>query len=354
MHRKLRILYHLPNPDTIYAGRTIYFGYKHAFEKLGHEFKTLTADSDQSEMFLQYKPDIFMTSIGPLIFKYLDLQLLKKAKKQGTKVFVNTPFWKSPFAKTRVNEVADLSENKTLIKLISSPDFGDVYYNICEAGDTRMEGFSKTTGYNLHTVLLAADSELIYPDYSEKFVADISFIGTYLPGKSAILNSWVKPLSKKCNLKIYGQDWTLLNRALGMAQRVGQYFNVPVLKNFLKQPLMLSDERKVYASSKISINLHEEYQKQFLGDINERTFKIPLAGGFEITDAMPSLQKYFKIGEELVVAENKRDWFEKIGYYLKHPAKRRQISEKGRKRVLKEHTYGNRVLQLVGYYGKLK
>ena len=92
MKKKLKILFHLPNPYSIYAGRTIYFGYKHAFEDLGHEFKELTPDSNQKQLFEKYKPDIFMTSISPIVFRFLNLNLVKKQKKLGMKVFVNTPF----------------------------------------------------------------------------------------------------------------------------------------------------------------------------------------------------------------------------------------------------------------------
>lgn len=353
MRRKLKILYHFPNPDTIYAGKAIYFGYKHAFEDLGHKFYPLTQNDNQEELFCNYKPDIFFTSMSSLAFKYLDLKLLKKGKKNGTKVFVNTPFWKSPISKFRINEIQSLSENKERIKLIQSGDFGDIYYNVCEQGDPYMDGFTKITGYELYTILLAADKTLIYPEYCVKFDADISFIGTYLPAKKKILDEQVFPLIKKYRTKIYGQDWTLWSRFFGLVQRGGQYFNVPYLKSFLKQPLKLDDEKKIYTSSLVSINVHEDYQKKFPGDINERTFKIPLAGGFEIVDNVPSLKKYFKAGKELIVAESKKDWFEKIDYYIKNQEKRIPIIEAGRKRVLEQHTYHNRVEQVIKIYGKI-
>lgn len=352
-NKKLKILYHQPNPNSIYAGRTIFFGYKHAFENMGHEFKSLTPDDDQIEFFTKYKPDLFFTSIGPLVFKYLNLDLLKMQKKKGMKVVVTTPFWKSPMSRFRINEVQSLSENKKLIDLIHSGNFGDIYHNICEQGDPRMEGFTKSTGYQCHTILLAADKKMCFPDFSNKFKADISYIGTYLPGKKKILDEQVKPLLKKYNVKLYGQDWTLLSRVLGMIQRGGQYFNIPLLKSFLKQPLQLEDERRVYTSSLISINIHEDYQKKYLGDINERTFKIPLSGGFEIVDNVPSIKKYFKVRKEIILSKNRSDWFEKIEYYIKNPEKKLPIIEAGRQRVIKDHTYHNRVKQIVDLYEKI-
>lgn len=345
--RELKILFHLPNPDTIYAGRTIFFGYKHAFEDLGHEFKTLTPDVNQGQLFEEYEPDIFITGISSLVFKFLDLNLVKKQKEKGMKVFVSTPLWKSPISKLRINETQSLSEKEEWIKLIQSGNFGDVYYNICEQGDPYMDGFIKTTGYKLHTILLAADRRMYFPDYSKKFEADISYIGTYLPGKKKMLDEQVRPLSKKYKVKLYGQDWTLADRILGMIQRGGQYFNIPYIKSFLRQPLQLEDERRIYTSSLISINIHEDYQKNYLGDINERTFKIPLAGGFEIVDDVPSIKKYFALGKEMIVAENKKDWFDKIDYYIRNPDKRNVIIDAGRQKVMNGHTYHNRVEQII-------
>lgn len=351
--KKIRILYHLPNPDTIYAGKTIFFGYKHAFESLGHTFRILTPNDDQHEMLLNFRPDIFMTSIGPLTLRYIDLKVLRAAKKSGTKVFVNIPFWHSPFSALRINETSSLSKNKSWITLIRSGNFGDHYYNICEQGDPRMEGFEKTTGYKHHTILLAADDTLIYPDYSKKFDADISYIGTYLPGKKKILDEQVKPLMKKYRTKIYGQDWTWHDKALGLVQKFGQLHNIPIIKNLQKPKLLLSDERKIYNSSKICVNVHEEYQKKFGGDCNERTFKIPAAEGFEIVDRVKCITKYFVEGKEIIIADNKSDWLEKIHYYLKNPDKKNAIIKQGRKKVLAKHTYHHRAKQFIEYYRQL-
>lgn len=350
----MRILYQIPSLQTIYAGRTIYYGYKNAFEDLGHKFKALTADDNPEEIFKKYDPDILFTGLNDFCLKYLSPELIKKQKKKRMKVFVNTSFWRSPLSKLRINEVPSISENKYYQSLILSGDYGDVFFNICEQGDPRMEGFEKATGYRPHTILLAADKTINFPDFSKNFVADISYIGTYLPGKAKFINEYILPLKNRHDVRLYGQDWTVIGRMLGLIQKGGQYYNVPLLRSFRKPKLDLEDERKVYSSSTISINFHEDYQKQSLGDINERTFKIPLAGGFEIVDNVPSLTKYFVDGKELVIAKNKKDWFDKIDYYIKNPEKRLPIIKAGKKMVMQYHTYHSRVNQIIKIYKKLK
>jgi spore maturation protein CgeB len=132
-------------------------------------------------------------------------------------------------------------------------------------------------------------------------------------------------------------------------QKVCQYFNLPILRSLLKPKLALSDERKIYSSSRVSINIHEEYQKKY-GDLNERTFKILCAGGLQVIDEVPTLRKYFTDGKEIVIAKNKDDWFEKIQYYIDHPEKSKKIGTAGREKVLKHHTYHNRVKQIIKLY----
>lgn len=346
----MKILYHDPNPNTIYASRTIHNAYKNAFEDLGHEFRFFTPDDEIRTVFNEYRPDIFFTSLTHFHFKYLDINLLKDFKQSSNlKVFIHIPFWMSPLSKLRINEGKSLKDDIGLLKIIQS-GVGDCYYNPVEGNDFRMDGFESTTGYKHHTIPLAADSSIISPEYDDLFQADISFIGTYLPEKRMFFKERVMPLRSNYKLKLYGQDWTFLDRALGWVQRGGQYFNMPYIRSLRKPKLKLGDERKIYNSSLISINVHEEYQRKFGGDCNERTFKIPLAGGFEITDDVACIHKYFKAGEEIVVAENKQDWFDKINYYIKNPDKRLEIIEKGKARVAKDHTYHNRVGQIIDIY----
>ena len=348
----MKVLYHIPHPETLYAGRTIYHGYRNAFKDFKHEFRTLTADDNPEKTLLDFIPDILITSLHPYFIKSLDLSGIRKYKKMGGKIFVNTPFWKSPLSKTRVNESRSLSENTEYVKLIKSFEFGDVYYNICEQDDPRMAGFEETTGYKHQTIPLAADRVLLKGAFDSKYQADISYVGTFLPTKREFFKKNVFPMSDKYKLKIYGQDWTKRDRILGWIQKAGQYFNVPGLKSIRKPKLALEDEGKIYASSTISINVHEDYQRKFGGDCNERTFKIPACGGFEICDNVAAVRKYFS-ANELVVAENGEDWYEKIDYYINNPDKRLPIARAGREKVLAEHTYHNRVEQIINIYNQV-
>ena len=350
----MRVLYHVPHLNTVYAGRTIYKGYENAWKALGHEFRYITAEDDLEKVSHDFEAELLFTSLNDYNLKYLNLTNLKNIKHRfGTKVFVNTPFWKSPFNLLRPNEAGSLSTNERYKALIKNKDYGDVFYNVCEHGDPRMEGFEREFGFDYVTLPLAADDMVNKNEYSEKFKAEVSFLGTNLPDKQTFFMEQLFPLKGKYDFKLYGQDWTTYDKLVGIAKKVGQYFNLPILKNIQKPKFDLEDERRIYSSTLVNLNIHEAYQRQYGGDCNERTFKIPLCGGFEVTDNVSCIKNYLVPDKEIVIAQDKNDWFDKIDYYIRNPEKRLPIISAGRDRVLREHTYKNRVNQLIEIFMKL-
>jgi len=343
----MKIAYHYPSPYSIYAYRTIYNGFKNAFTDLGHRFLTLTADDSLAKFLDQNKPDIFITASHFYYRKYLDYQLLRQYRDRGMKMLTKIDFWNSPMEKTRVNEAPSLREDNEALKLIIAGLLGDEFFHNVEQGDLRMDGFEEATGFKYHTIPLAADKIILKGEFSAKFQSDIAYVGTNLPQKREFFSNHVFPLSKQYDLRLYGQDWTTQDTVLGWVQRAGQYFNLPYLRSLRKPKLKLEEEAMIYASSKISINVHEEYQKKFGGDCNERTFKIPFCGGFEIVDNVACIKKYFVPEKEIIIADNNKDWDEKIRYYLKNPDKTKDIVEAGKKKVEKYHTYHNRAKQII-------
>ena len=77
-----------------------------------------------------------------------------------------------------------------------------------------------------------------------------------------------------------------MDRFLNIIHRAGQYYNIPYLRSFKKYKPTLEEERKIHFSSTIALNIHEDYQKEDSGDLNERTFKIPMSDTFKIVHGM--------------------------------------------------------------------
>lgn len=343
----MKVLYHIPSLDSIYANRTIYHGFRNAFLDMGHEFRPFTAEDNLKAVIEDFRPDLFVTSSHYYYRKFIDYELLKSFRREGLFTLTKIDFWDSPISGLRINEAKSLKNDKVILSLLDSGALGDAFFHVVEQNDPRMHGFKEATGHDYYTIPLAADKTILKGIPDTRFDADVSYIGTALPEKRDFFRENVFPLGNDFNLKIYGQDWTTFDRALGWVQRAGQFFNYKPLAKIRKPKLALEDEAKIYASSVVSINIHEKYQIKFGGDCNERTFKIPFCNGFEVVDDVACIRKYFLPGVEIAIAENSAQWVEMVRHYIKHPDERTAIIDAGRSRVLKDHTYHNRAEKMI-------
>ena len=77
--------------------------------------------------------------------------------------------------------------------------------------------------------------------------------------------------------------------------------------------------------------------------IKARNFEIPLAGGFQLTNYVPHLERYWDIGKEVAVYSSVDDCAKQIAYHLKHEDTRLEVAKKGYRRAAEEHTFKNRL-----------
>ncbi len=98
-----------------------------------------------------------------------------------------------------------------------------------------------------------------------------------------------------------------------------------------------------YNVSKINFNITST---QMRNGVNQRVFDVPAADGFLLTDYKRQLEGLMKVGQEVVCYEDKEEIPELIKFYLKHDALREKIAQKGRERILGEHTYAHRLKEL--------
>ncbi|MBB5234808.1 CgeB family protein [Deinococcus budaensis] len=83
--------------------------------------------------------------------------------------------------------------------------------------------------------------------------------------------------------------------------------------------------------------------------IKARTFEVPGAGGFLLTDPAAGLERYYRIGEEIDVFTSLDDLGDKIRHYLAHPEERDTIARAGFERTATEHTYDARLRELLAF-----
>lgn len=106
------------------------------------------------------------------------------------------------------------------------------------------------------------------------------------------------------------------------------------------------DMLKVYSSTLIALNLN------FDTYLNFRNFEVPASGPLLVTTAIPQLGEHFRPDEEIVTFENAEELRAKVGYYLQHPDIAAQVARRGMERTHREHTFQNRMAELLEKIGR--
>lgn len=172
------------------------------------------------------------------------------------------------------------------------------------------------------------------PVEQRKFGAEISFMGAGYPNRRMAFKELVSR-----DFKIWGNEWD------------GDHVLEPLVQ--LKGARVTPEECvKIFNATKINLNLHSSVQVNELvtnGDfVNPRTFELAACGAFQLVDKRSLMNESFA-EDELATFSSMKELIEKIDYFSSNPKEREQIAAKGRERVLKDHTYVNRMRSLLEF-----
>ena len=338
----MKILYHILNPHVNAAERWIFDAWRDGFLMLGHQVDILTFGDDFSHVLLTSMPDLFITD---LCVVNLDKHLvsIQKARAYGVKVamWVHWP------------PVGSATKNK---KYLQEWDVADIYFGERE-GDS--DKFFSDTGKVYHCIPQAANSAVNgVTQHLAEYESDILYIGTRLPKKRWLEENVLRPLmaDPKIKVTIIGLGWERRDFWCRVALKFCKLFGFAAIKERIEKKtvkIAANTERFFYASSKICLNFHEREvdgtQPHYI--VNQRTFKIPACGGFQICDDVPAINKYFTNDEIVLLPLDKDLWLSTIYRYLEDNLERQKIAGKGQYRALKDHMSTNRcksLLRLVG------
>jgi len=333
----MKVLFYIPYPKSLGAAHWIYRGWKHAFEDLGHQFLELTASDDMEGKVTRETPDIvfFANLIDFVALK----DMLLRIRKAGSKIFL----------------VLSWPLSRQEIDVIRGYDIADVYFGEREETEYPKK-FWEATGREYHVIPYAADTRFNFPTSAvSKYQYDIVYLGAYLPRKRQAFEEVLLPLKRKYRVGVFGPYWTKKDNILRVCQRISQELDAKAAIDFFHRKRIEvpeEEENQLYSSARISLNFHERErdgsQPHYV--LNQRTFKIPACGGFEICDYVPALRKYFD-EDEVIMADSPRDCLAKVEYYLNHDDERKTIQANGRAKALACHTYHHRVRHVISLAG---
>ncbi|MDU2241786.1 MAG: glycosyltransferase, partial [Paenibacillus sp.] len=173
---------------------------------------------------------------------------------------------------------------------------------------------------------------------------NLSFIGSAYWNRVIYLQP-VLPALMEQGLLINGIWWDRLPEFPAYADRIelGKWMG-PV------------ETSEVYSGSKIVLNLH---RSPFEEDVNNnqagipaaspnpRTFEISACATLQLVDARDDLASFYLPGEEIETFTSPEELVDKVRYYLTHEEERREIALRALDRTLRDHTYANRLDQLL-------
>lgn len=81
--------------------------------------------------------------------------------------------------------------------------------------------------------------------------------------------------------------------------------------------------------------------------IKARVFEVPGAGGFLLTQTADHLDRYYRLGEEIVAFDSADQLIERVRHFLAHPQERDRIAIAGHERTRREHSYSRRLESLL-------
>ena len=330
----MKVMFQINYVDGLGADRWIFGGYQAAFEALGHEFFYLPYASDFEAEITRVAPDLLFL-FGAALYDKAHWQFLRDLRRKGTVVFV---FVDHLFAK-----------NPERFATYKEGDIADIFWGENEAD--YMQDFVHATGHEYFTVPLASNPKYHFPTAPvKKYECEVVFLGAMMPFKKEVFGKLLIPLKGKYRVKIFGPNWTVSDNALRLSGLVARKVGMTGLNRWIQKhriSIPPKEENQLYSSAKVCVNIHERgptlENHVFL---NERGFKIPACGGFEVCDYNKALRRYFT-ADEVVMAEDDDDWFRKIDYYLKHDEERLRIKEAGTRRALKDHTYNSRIARFL-------
>ncbi|MCS0674054.1 glycosyltransferase [Cytobacillus firmus] len=287
-----------------------------------HDIKFFDFEQELSslqEIVHLFKPDLAFTLTGLRI----PLAMLVWLKQQGIK----TAVWltEDPYY---IDQTSDLIE------------YFDFVFTIDSAA---LEYYHKKGHKQVYHMPLAANPNIFRPmQVEDNYLSDICLVGYPYPDRV----KFVQLLLQYTAFKVL-----LVGEWRSFARKFRRYQNIIIHEGWVAPSIAA----KYYNGAKIILNthrppnqMHNKNKKGISGkSINNRTFEVASCAAFQLIDYKEDLPKHFSENEEIISFRSMEELLEKTNYYMKADKERKAIALKARERVLKEHTYQQRLEKMI-------
>jgi spore maturation protein CgeB len=209
----------------------------------------------------------------------------------------------------------------------------DAYDLLLSSIPTYVDRF-RTRGAKAELLALAFEPSVLDRIGSQERGVDVSFVGT-VGGDHIARVRFLEQLCERIDLAI----WGIISSPLP-----------PRLAQVHRGPAWGVEMYRVLASSRITLNHHETWSGPYANNL--RLYEGTGAGALLLTDAKENLESKFSPGQEILTYADPVECAEKAEYFLVHEAERAAIAARGQARTMRDHTYLQRMKELVAILRK--
>jgi hypothetical protein len=194
----------------------------------------------------------------------------------------------------------------------------------------------RAAGIPAHQVKLGFEPRILSHLHEQPKTLDVAFIGNV---SSAHKNGTqiLEQVCRTCPLRVWGYGIEELGMDSPLRKcHMGAVFGIEAFQTL--------------KNAKIVLNRHADFAGQYANNL--RMYEATGVGSLLLTDAKVNLQEIFEPDKEVVSYGSAEECVAKIKYYLQHPEERQAIARAGQARTLREHTYQQRMRELVSIVSK--
>jgi spore maturation protein CgeB len=201
----------------------------------------------------------------------------------------------------------------------SSRFYAPFYDRIATTYDYMVAQYIKDGNENVYRSQWAASRERLQPPATNgKHRYEVTFVGSAHGGRRRYIKTL---MTMGIRVECFGHGWE-------------------------HGPVTTDEMYTIFNSSAISLNFANS---RGTNQIKARTFEVPGAGGFLLTDVAPGIEEFFEPNEEIVCFDGIADLAKKIRFYLGNLDARDRVAAQGFSRVLRDHTYDARLAKLLNF-----
>jgi spore maturation protein CgeB len=163
----------------------------------------------------------------------------------------------------------------------------------------------------------------------------VSFVGSVFPAHAS-RRQWLEYVCQRTGVEVWGQanglpqDSPVVNCHQGTAWGLEMY--------------------RIVRGSHMTLNHHIDVAENYAN--NMRLYEATGVGTLLVTDWKENLHEMFDPGSEVVAYRSPQECVELIEHYSNHREEREAIARRGQQRTLRDHTYYERMQELVDIVGR--